>query len=348
MNITEIISPDGNLRIGETYRFTVVSEDNNVMYRLKTVEGVSDFSLSKTIAYTPSIEMARNTIQLEAKKGRSRAIIFDRNYKVDSDPIVIAKRKKAIEDAKPKPKVIIALDMSVDYIDTSLDLLDYVARYEDFLDVKALGICQTNFKKNFTAQRIDSSLFYFGTTYIKDPQSFDPYLGGSTPLSNKIVTEARLAARTGDYVWITNTGIMGDIAQALFDAPDIKNSIKLFTMYPHEDRLYDSSAYFWIYSFLKNNPELYWIDSGSLSQYMEATPNTFLATEGSWGRTVLNHLISSRIDEKYKYDNIDKPFITSLAGRYRLADHTLPNYFIDLAKKSDASRATVPMFPEGK
>lgn len=99
----------------------------------------------------------------------------------------------------------------------------------------------------------------------------------STEASRQIVACAR--ADADDLLWVLVWGSITDVAQALFEAPDIADRIRIHFI-GSSNTENDPGSRDWIYAFMADNPSLWWIENGVMPK---RSRDTFRGVRAGWG-----------------------------------------------------------------
>lgn len=112
-----------------------------------------------------------------------------------------------------------------------------------------------------------------------------PFDGGATPGSNHLIECAR--ADDERPLWVLVWGSMTAVAQAIYDAPDIADRIRIYSI-ASSNTENDPDARDWVYEFMQTeSPELWWIENGRLPKWSgETFRGVYLGgvQRGEWGR----------------------------------------------------------------
>ena len=100
-----------------------------------------------------------------------------------------------------------------------------------------------------------------------------------TDASRAIVREAREAAAAGTDLYVVTWGGIGDVARALYDAPDVADSIRLISVV---GQLQEPNAYKYLKANFAGKGELWWIDEASTHYGVYAHPDNRYPTGNSW------------------------------------------------------------------
>lgn len=111
-----------------------------------------------------------------------------------------------------------------------------------------------------------------------------PFDRGSTSGSDHLVERARAGE---EPLWVLVWGSLTGIAQALHDAPDIADSIRIYYI-GSSNTQNDPEARDWVYDFMAEEaPDLWWIENGAMPKWSgETFRGVYLGgvQRGEWGR----------------------------------------------------------------
>ena len=114
-----------------------------------------------------------------------------------------------------------------------------------------------------------------------------PVANGATEGSNWIIKTARKYTKEKP-IWILVWGSLTTTAQALYDAPDIANKIRIYVI-GSSNTLHDIPSRDFVFNFMKNDyPELWWIENGTLPKGSHETFRGVYQSgiqEGEWSYT---------------------------------------------------------------
>lgn len=115
-----------------------------------------------------------------------------------------------------------------------------------------------------------------------------PHDGGSTPGSDHLIDRAKYGNPEGEDrpLWVLVWGSMTGVAQALYDAPEIADAIRIYSI-GSSNTVHDTSARNWVYKFLAEHPDLWWIENGKRPKWSgETFRGVYLGgvQRGEWGR----------------------------------------------------------------
>jgi hypothetical protein len=102
---------------------------------------------------------------------------------------------------------------------------------------------------------------------------------GQTDGSRAIVREAREAAAAGTDLYVATWGGVGDVARALYDAPDIADNIRLLSV---AGQMQEPNAHNYIKANFAGKGDLWWIDEASTHFGVYALPDNRYPTGNSW------------------------------------------------------------------
>ena len=112
-----------------------------------------------------------------------------------------------------------------------------------------------------------------------------PHEGGSTPGSDYLIERARADAEKP--LWVLVWGSMTGVAQALHDAPEIAENVRIYSI-ASTNTQHDPDARDWVYEFMSSErPDLWWIENGRLPKWDHETfRGVYLGgvQRGEWGR----------------------------------------------------------------
>ncbi|MDB5372607.1 MAG: hypothetical protein JWP04_1249 [Belnapia sp.] len=102
---------------------------------------------------------------------------------------------------------------------------------------------------------------------------------GQTDASRAIVREAREARDAGAPLYVATWGGVGDVAQALHDAPDIAGTVRLLSV---AGQLQEPNAHAYLKREFAGQGELWWIDEATTHFGVYATPDTKTPAGNAW------------------------------------------------------------------
>ena len=118
-----------------------------------------------------------------------------------------------------------------------------------------------------------------------DPRA--PFEGGGTPGSNFLIERAQAVEDPDRPLWVLVWGSITGVAQALYDAPEIADRIRIYYI-GSSNTENDPAARDWVYEFMKNDyPNLWWIENGAMPKWSgETFRGVYLGgvQRDDWGR----------------------------------------------------------------
>jgi Protein of unknown function (DUF1593)/Ca-dependent carbohydrate-binding module xylan-binding len=150
---------------------------------------------------------------------------------------------------------------------------------------------------------------------------------GQTAGSNAIVKEARAAEAAGEKLYVVAWGGTGDVARALYDAPDIKDTVRLISIYDQEP-----NANKWLDSNFVGKGG-WWVDVMSSFNGTFATPTSRTPIPQSWATE--NAKGHGALGELLYQNTFDIRGTSGTHNGVKMGDSNSIFYLIDSANNDD-------------
>ncbi len=151
-----------------------------------------------------------------------------------------------------------------------------------------------------------------------------------TDASRAIVREAREAAADGTDLYVATWGGVGDVARALYDAPDIADNIRLLSV---AGQLQEPNAYKYIHTNFAGKGDLWWINEASTHFGVYALPDNRYPTGNSWAAN--NAKGHGALGDLFYQNTIDIRGTSGDLNLTKMGDSATILYLIDTASNND-------------
>lgn len=151
-----------------------------------------------------------------------------------------------------------------------------------------------------------------------------------TAASAAIIKAARDAEADGVPLYVTAWGGMGDIARALYDAPDIADAVRLLSV---AGKVQEPNAHAYIKSHFAGKGDLWWIDEATSHRGVYGTPDSKDPISENWALT--NAKGHGDLGEMFYQNTQDIRGLGGSVDGMKMGDSHTIFYLIDSANNDD-------------